>query len=68
MEGAHGGRDGHLEPHGAHVPSGVVHAGDDQIPEPDLDRGLQGLQVLGSEYINLVMKSSMIIGKVCKMI
>ena len=48
------------------MPGGVVHARDDQILEPDLDRGLQGLEVLGSEYVNLAMKSLLSMSNVWK--
>ena len=43
----------HLEPHGADVSSRVVEAGDDEVTKPDIDRGLQSLEVFGSEYVNL---------------
>ena len=36
----------HLEPHGADVSSRVVEAGDDEVTKPDIDRGLQSLEVL----------------------
>ena len=45
---------GHLEPHGTDVTGGVVKAGDHKVAKPDIDRGLQSLEVLGSEYVNLV--------------
>ena len=43
----------HLEPHGADVSSRVVEAGDYEVTKPDIDRGLQSLEVFGSEYVNL---------------
>ena len=45
---------GHLEPDGADVAGGVVKPGYHEVIKPDIDRGLKSLEVLGSEYVNLV--------------